>query len=152
MHVDLCFQFQFRRQSATVRSDDADGMRFVEEEQRMKPLFQLDQLAQRHPVAIHAKDRFGDHDDTRFGMFAARPFEVTLEFAEMVVRKNAHRRAAQARAIDQGCVAEFIEDDDILSGCQRGQSADRRGISAAETDAAGVRFQRAKADIERDVG
>jgi hypothetical protein len=49
-------------------------------------------------------------------MFTPRPFKVTFQFAKLIVGKNTQNRAAQPSAIDQRCVAEFIEQNDVTFG------------------------------------
>ena len=66
-------------------------------------------------------------------MFTARPFEETLQFAKLIVWKDTQNRAAQPSAIDQRCVAEFIEQNDVIFGDQGRNRSKRRGISTAET-------------------
>ena len=48
------------------------------------------------------------------GVLPARPVEMALEFPEMIVRKNAQRRAAQFRAIDEGRMTKLVEQDHVL--------------------------------------
>ena len=55
------------------------------------------------------------------GYSRRRPFEMALQFAEMIVRENPQRRAAQPRAIDQRGMTELVENDDVLLGSERGK-------------------------------
>ena len=57
---------------------------------------------------------------------------MVIEFSRVVVREGAVNRAAQAGAVDEACVAEAIEEDDIILAGQRLQGADARGRAAAE--------------------
>ena len=52
----------------------------------------------------------------------------------MIVRKNANRRAAQLRAIDERSVREFVEQDDIALAHESRQSAHGCGIAAAKSE------------------
>ncbi len=46
-------------------------------------------------------------------MFALRPFEMTLEFTQMIMRKNSHDRAAQSGAVDERRMTELVQQHDI---------------------------------------
>ena len=67
-------------------------------------------------------------------MFAAGPFQMALQFPEMIVRENANRRAAQLRAVDERSVRQFVEQDDIALAHEGGQSAHGRGVTAAKSE------------------
>ena len=135
--VDFPFQSKLGGQTATMRTDDADGVRFVEKRTRAETLFQLDQLVQRSAIAIHAENRFRDNDDPRFGMLPPRPLQMALEFSGMVVRKNPDRRAAQSRPVDKRSMTKFVENHDILFRGQRGQRTERGGVAAAKANRRG---------------
>src|SRR5438876_271152 len=66
-------------------------------------------------------------------MFAPCPFQVALEFAQIVVWKDSQDRAAQLCGVDQRGVAEFVEQDDIVFRDQRRNRTKRCGVSATET-------------------
>ena len=66
-------------------------------------------------------------------MFAPSPLKMTLQFCQVIVRKDAQDRTAQSCAIDQRGVTEFVEQNDIIFGDQGRNCSKRRGISAAET-------------------
>ena len=109
-------------------------MRFIEHEQCSEPFFQLNQLAQRRAIAVHGKDRLSDDENAPAGMFAPSPFKVALQFAHMIVWKDAQHRAAQSCAIDERSVAEFVEHDDVILVGQCRDCAERCSISATETE------------------
>ena len=50
------------------------------------------------------------------------------------MRKNANAGAAQACAIDQRSVSQFIENDDVVFPGDRGKSADRCRVTAIESN------------------
>ena len=66
-------------------------------------------------------------------MCAPRPLEVSLQFSQIVVWKDAQRRAAQLCTVDQRRVAEFVEQDNIIFRNQRWNRPQCRGVSATET-------------------
>jgi hypothetical protein len=88
-------------------------MRFIEEEQRVKARFSR-LFTQGRAVAIHRKHGFRHDDDSRIRLFPSRPFQVALQFTEVIMRKDANAGAAQACAIDQRSVSQFIENDDVV--------------------------------------
>ena len=69
-------------------------MRFIEHQERAETLFKFNYFAQWRAIAIHGKDRFGHDKNALSGMFAPSPFEMTLQFSEMIVRKHAQDSAA----------------------------------------------------------
>ena len=66
-----------------------------------KRFFKFNQLAQWRAIAIHREDRFGDDENALARMFAPSPFEMTLEFAQMIVRKYPQDGAAESCPIDE---------------------------------------------------
>ena len=65
-------------------------------------------------VSIHGKNGFGHNNHASFRAFAASPFQMAFQFAEMIVRENAHGSAAESCTIDQSSMRQFIEDNDIV--------------------------------------
>src|SRR5437868_14147494 len=59
---------------------------------------------------------------------------MTLQFAEMIVRKNANAGPAQGCAIDERSVSQFINHDGIVFPGDGGKSADRRRVTAIESN------------------
>ena len=62
------------------------------------------------------------------------PFEMAFEFAEMVVREDAHRRAAEARAVNERGMAELVQDDHIILTAQRAERPERGGVAAGKCE------------------
>src|SRR5207253_9534641 len=87
--------------------------------------------------SIHREDGFCDDDDASLWFFAPRPFQMTLQFAKVIVRKNANAGSAQACAIDERSVSQFIDHDDIVFPGDGGKSADRRRVTAIESNRSG---------------
>src|SRR4029453_15391152 len=94
-------------------------------------------FAQRSAVSIHRKDGFCHDDDATLWFFASRPFQMTLQFAKMIVRKNANASPAQACAIDERSVSQFINHDDIVFPGDGGKSADRSSVTTIESNRGG---------------
>src|SRR5437868_14205362 len=65
---------------------------------------------------------------------------MTLQFAEMIVRKNANAGPAQACAIDERSVSQFINHDDIVFPGDGRKSADCRCEPLLKAIAAGAFF------------
>src|SRR5437870_6628473 len=59
---------------------------------------------------------------------------MALQFAEMIVGKNAQGRSAQFRAVDQRRVTQFVENDDVVFIDQRRNCSERCHVTAAETE------------------
>jgi len=59
---------------------------------------------------------------------------MALQFAEMIVGKNAQGRSAQFRAVDQRRVTQFVENDDVVFIDQRRNCSERCRVTAAETE------------------
>src|SRR5439155_18240848 len=59
---------------------------------------------------------------------------MTLQFAEMIVRKNANAGPAQACAIDERSVSQFINNDDIVFPGDGRKSVDCRYVFAIESN------------------
>jgi hypothetical protein len=72
-------------------------VRFVEHEERAVAVLDFDNLGERRPVAIHREDALGDDKDAGVGVVFARPLEVALELAEVVVREDADAAPRAAR-------------------------------------------------------
>src|SRR6266436_7208307 len=66
-------------------------------------------------------------------MLAPGPFQVALEFSQIVVWKDAQACATQLCGVDERGVAKFVEQDDIIFRNERRNRTQRRGVSAAET-------------------
>src|SRR2546428_11323899 len=66
-------------------------------------------------------------------MFAPSPLQVALEFAQIIVWKDAQNRAAQLCGVNERGVAKLVEQDDIIFRNERRNCTQRRRVSAAET-------------------
>ena len=106
-------------------------MSFIEHEPRSVAVLQFDDLTQRRRIAIHAEDGFRDDQRPRAGL--RRAAQELLQLLEVIVRKHAHRRAAQSRGIDERGVTKLVEDNGIILAHQRRNGAERDGVAAGET-------------------
>ncbi len=68
---------------------------------------------------------------------------MAFELGDVVVRKDAKRRTAEPRPIDEGGVTKLIEDDDIRLPNERWDRSERGGIAGGKESAASVRLNRA---------
>jgi len=79
----------------------------------------------------------------------AAPIGVSLQFSQIVVRKDAQRRAAQLCAVDQRRVAEFVEQDNIIFRNQRWNCPSAAAYPLLKQSAASVPFHSASARSKR---
>ena len=71
------------------------------------------QLRQRPEVAIHAEHAVGDE---QLALTGGQSVEDPACGADVLVRKDLDRRAAQAAAVDDAGVIELVGDDDVILG------------------------------------
>ena len=127
-------QAEFRGETAPAWAEDAKSVGFVDQEQGSIFLFGTDDSSQRGAVAIHAEDRFRDHENPTFcSDFATGPGQPFFELVQIIVRKYADLCSAESGAIDQGRMAEFVEYHDIARLEQGRKSAHRRRVPTGKT-------------------
>ena len=73
-------------------------------------------------------------------MFMPGPFQMALEFSQIIVWKDAQVCAAQFCTVDQRRVAEFVEQNHVVPGDKRWDRAERGGVSAAEAKCSASAF------------
>ena len=106
MEVDLVGSSDLGGKAASAGSDNAEGMCFVEEQERPVLFLELDDFPERRAIAVHTEDRLGDDENAATGWSAmARPLKMLIKLVEMVVGKDAHGRTGEAGAVDEGGVA-----------------------------------------------
>src|SRR5439155_22617177 len=66
-------------------------------------------------------------------MLAPGPYQMTLQLPKMIVRENAQDGATQLCSVDERSVTEFVQHGDVILRDQGRDCAQRRGVSAAET-------------------
>jgi hypothetical protein len=132
LHIDFAGEAELIRETASMLADHADSMRLIEEQHGAVAVLHFDDLRQVRPVAVHTENGLGHNDDARLRIVVARPLQMALELAEMVVRVNADDRAAELRAVDQRGVGELVENDDVVLAEQRAERADRRRVAGGK--------------------
>src|SRR5215467_93968 len=108
-------------------------MCLIEHQKRIETLFQFNKFPQPCAIAIHRKNRFSDHDDAFVRILAPSPSKMAFQFGQMIVRKHAPDRVTEFRTIDKGCMAELVENNNVIFTDQGRDRAERCSISATET-------------------
>lgn len=116
VEVDAVGETEGVGETAAAWAEDAEAVGFVEEEESAVFVFEADDFGEGCGVAVHAEDAFGDDDDAGVGIGgAAGPEEEGFESGGVVVREDAEGCAAESSAVDEGSVAEFVEDEDVVA-------------------------------------
>jgi len=103
----------------------------------------------RRAIAVHGKHRLSYDENSLARMCAPRPLEVSLQFSQIVVRKDAQRRAAQLWRVDQRRVAEFVEQTTSFFRNQRWNVPSAAAYPLLKQSAASVPFHSASARSQR---
>ncbi len=130
LHLDATGNARLIGQSAAIFSDYADPMRFINEKPCPETILQLDNFKQGGAVPVHAINGLDNYEYARVGVRLGCPPQVAHQFLEPVVRKDAYRRAAKARAIHETSVTKLVKDNHVAVPGQRGDRSQRCGIAA----------------------
>ena len=113
---------------------------------------QLDQLADRSQVAVHAEDRLGQDQASS----EPRPFgfQQSAAMGDVIVVELQQCRSGEADTVPRAGVAESIGEDQVVRADQSRDRPDIRQVAAAEDDgslgAFHLRQQRFELSVERD--
>ena len=94
----------------------------------MVPAGYAEEFREIYDVSVHAEDRVGDDES---GARSARP-DLPLQITHVVVTVDDDLRAAEAAAVDDAGMIEFIAENDIGTGAERGNHAGIRGEARSE--------------------
>ena len=131
LNLDAAFDSGLFRQPAATGTEHPHPVRFIQKKPSPITVLQLHDLPERRNIPVHAVNRLGHDENT--AVPCARPAQMTLQLARVIVWKNPQLRAAQPRGVDETGMAKLVENDDILAGAKRGDRPHRRRVTAGET-------------------
>ena len=114
--------------AAAVRAQHADGMGFVDHQQGLVPLLDLDEPRQVGKVAVHAVDAFDG--DQHAAVFAAELRQQLIERLPIVVREGPPPGAGRSPLHDAVVGQRVVQDQ--VAGAE--QVADRRFVGRVAAD------------------
>ena len=133
LEVDVGLEVEFFGEAEAVGAEDAEGVGFIDHEEGVVLVFEGDDFLERGEVAVHGEDGFGDDDDAGTGgRFFAGGAEDFFEFVEVVVGEDTEGGAAEACGVDEGGVAEFVEDEGVVFPGKGGEGAEGGGVAIGE--------------------
>lgn len=141
LHLDAIGQAKLIGQPASASSENADRVGFIKYERGAVFVLQLDDVAQRGKIAVHAEDRFRRDENASLRIFLPRPLQMMLQMLGVVVMKRPEPCAAQARSVDKTCVRQTVEENDVMFARERLDCADAGGVTAAEDQSGLRRFE-----------
>ena len=138
-------------ESHALGAEDAKGMGFVDPDEGVVGMARS-RISRSGQVTVHAEDRFGDDEDAALGRLRAGGCEEFAELGEVVVRKDPQDRSGETSGVDEGRVAELVEDQGVAGACDGGEAARAVAKPEEKTRAASVPLAAARSSSRAEWG
>ena len=119
-----------RAESTAMRTEYAEGMRFVDQQSGIVRVGELAECGKRRGISVHREQRVGD--DQRAAVTPAMLGEKRGQVLRVGVAEDVHVGAREPAPVDETRVTESVAEDDILLGKERLDRPEVGGVSGGE--------------------